>query len=35
MKTKHVTDEYPTNVEELNIPPETREEMLNKLRQVL
>ena len=32
---KPVIDENPRNVEEINIPPEKREEILNELRQVL
>ena len=32
---KHVIDENPRNVEEIIIPPEKREEMLNELRQIL
>ena len=32
---KHVIDENPRNVEEIIIPPEKREEILNELRQIL
>ena len=35
IKPKHVIDENPRNVEEIIIPPEKREEILNALRQVL
>ena len=35
LKQKPVIDENSRNVEEIIIPPETREEMLNELRQVL
>ena len=35
LKPEHVIDENPGNVEEIIIPPEKREELLNKLRQVL
>ena len=35
VKPKHVIDENPRNVEEIIIPPEKREEILNALRQVL
>ena len=35
VKPKHVTDECPRNVQEIIIPSEKREEILNKLRQVL
>ena len=34
-KIKHVNDKYIRNFEETVIPPEKREESLNKLRQVL
>ena len=34
-KPKHVTDENPRNVEEIIIPPEKTEEILNELRQAL
>ena len=32
VKPNHAIDENPRNIEEMIIPPETREEMLNKLR---
>ena len=32
---KHVIDENPRNVEEIIIPPEKREKILNELRQIL
>ena len=35
VKQKHVVDENPRNVEEIIIPPEKREEILNELRQLL
>ena len=35
VKSKHVPDENLKEVEEMVIPPEKREEILNKLRQVL
>ena len=35
VKPKHVTDESPRNVQEIIIPSEKREKILNKLRQVL
>ena len=35
MKTKPVIDENSRNVEEIIIPPEKREEVLNELRQLL
>ena len=35
MKPKPVPDENSRNVEEMVIPPENREEILNELRQVL
>ena len=35
MKPKPVPDENSRNVEEIFIPPENREEILNELRQVL
>ena len=35
VKPKHVIDENPRNVEEIIIPPEKREEILNELRQLL
>ena len=35
VKRKHGIDENPRNVEEIIIPPEKREEILNELRQVL
>ena len=35
VKTKPVIDENPRNVEEIIIPPEKIEEVLNELRQVL
>ena len=35
LKQKPVIDENSRNVEEIIIPPETREEMFNELRQVL
>ena len=34
-KSKHVIDENPRNVEEIIIPPEKTEEILNELRQTL
>ena len=34
-KPKHVIDENPRNVEEIIIPPEKTEEILNELRQAL
>ena len=35
VKSKHVIDENPRNIEEVIIPPEKREEILNELKQVL
>ena len=35
MKTKHAIDENPRNVEEIIIPPEKTEKILNELWQVL
>ena len=35
VKSKHVTDENPRNVEELIIPPEKREKILNESRHLL
>ena len=35
VKPKHVIDENPRNVEEIIIPTEKREEILNELRQLL
>ena len=35
VKQKPVTDENLRNIEEIIIPPENREEILNKLRQVI
>ena len=35
MKTKPLIDENPKHVEEIVISPQTREEMLNELKQVL
>ena len=31
-KPKHVTDENPRNIEEIIIPPEKREEIINEMR---
>ena len=35
IKPKLIANENPRNVEEINIPQENREEILNELRQVL
>ena len=35
IKPKLIANENPRNVEEINIPQENREEILNELRQIL
>ena len=35
MKRKSIVDENSRHVEDINIPPEKRQELLNELRQVL